>query len=261
MTNNKKFAIDLALEAGAIIKKYFNREHKREVKVDSSPVTIADKTINNLVAEKIKKNFPDHGFIGEEGNSFNEKNRLVWICDPLDGTIAFTHGVPVVSFSLALLENGDPILGIIFNPFADRIYFAEKGKGAFLNESKIKVNSEKEISERNSHVGICVWKAARYDVTKLFESMIAIGTEFNFGSTAYLGALVASGDSLANIFPHTSPWDFAAVKIIVEEAGGRVTNFLGEEQKYNQKMKGALASNGFIHEKLIKQIKEKVNLD
>jgi len=251
----------MAKQAGKIIKKYFNREYERGAKSDQSIVTIVDKTINKLISENVKANFSDHGFLGEEGDGFNNKSRLVWICDPLDGTLAFSHGVPVASFSLALLENGRPILGVIFNPFCDRMYFAQKGKGAYLNNLKIRVNNYDSISKRKSHFGICIWKGARYNLVKLFKKMINQEAGFSFGSIAYQGALVASGDLVASIFPHTSPWDFAAVKIIVEEAGGKVTNFFGEEQKYNKNMKGAVASNGVFHEKMIKLIKENVKLD
>jgi len=135
--DTKKFAINLANQAGDIITKYFNAEYKVELKEHDSPVTIVDKTINQLVLDGIKKEFPGHGFIGEEGGSFNIKNEYVWVCDPLDGTIPYASGLPIIAFSLALVQKGFPILGVIHNPFADRLYIAEKGKGAFLNDKLI----------------------------------------------------------------------------------------------------------------------------
>lgn len=248
----KQFALNLAKQAGVIITKYFYIEHHRELKADHSPVTIADKIINKLVADGIKQQFPDYGFIGEEGGSFNEKAEYVWICDPLDGTIPFSHGVPVCSFALALLHEGKPILGLIYNPFIERLYFAEANKGAFLNDRPIHVNNDDTLTR--GLVGICTWNRADYDISKTFQKLISLGVNYQTGSAAYLGALVASGDAVANIFPHGSPWDMAAVQIIVEEAGGKVTDMFGHEQLYNQKTKGAVASNGVLHDQLIEII-------
>lgn len=256
MINHKEFAIKLAKQAGEVMKKYFYIDHKKDLKPDLSPVTIADKITNKLVADKVKKEYPNYGFIGEEGGSYKEKNEFVWICDPLDGTISFTQGIPACSFSLALLREGRPIFGLIYNPFTERLYSAEKGKGAFLNNKLIYVNKIKKLS--GAYIGICIWKNAHYDITRVFQELIARGVAYSTGSTAYLGALVASGDNLANLFPHTSHWDFAAQKIIVEEAGGKVTSIFGEDQLYNKKMKGGLASNGLVHDKLVEIIRNNI---
>jgi fructose-1,6-bisphosphatase/inositol monophosphatase family enzyme len=254
MIDDKEFAIGLAKQAGEIIKKYFFIDHKKELKDDLTPVTIADKTINNLVVEKIKKQYPGCGYIGEEGGSFDEKNEYVWVCDPLDGTIPFTSGITACSFSLALLKEGRPILGVIYNPFTERLYFAEKNQGAYLNNKSIRVNKTKNLS--GSYLGICVWKAAHYDFIKTFMELIRQGIYFQTGSTAYLGALVASGDFVANLFPHKAPWDFAAQKIIVEEASGKVTDIFGQDQRYDRKTKGGVASNGLLHDQLIEIIQK-----
>ncbi len=254
--NHKEFAINLASQAGEIITKYFFTDHQMEIKDDQSPVTVADKTINQLVIDAVKKEFPDHGFIGEEGGSFNEKNEYVWICDPLDGTIPFTHAIPMCAFSMALVKDGKPVLGIIYNPFSKRMYFAEEDKGAFLNDKPIRVSNDDTLSRKL--VGVCIWNTARYDFNDMFRKLINNGVNFQTGSTVYLGALVASGDAIANIFPHTNPWDFAAVKIVVEEAGGTVTDLFGNDQRYDAETKGGLASNGYVHDQLLGIIKKTI---
>ncbi|MFA6098422.1 MAG: inositol monophosphatase [Patescibacteria group bacterium] len=249
----KSFSLSLAEQAGKIISQHFNTKHEIEIKHDESPVTIVDKTVNLLVLNSIKKEFPNHGFIGEEGGSFSEKAEYVWICDPLDGTIPFSAGMTVCCFTLALLRNGQPILGVIYNPFTDRLYFAEKNKGAFLNDEQIHVSKVAAIS-RNL-IGICVWNNSTYDLTGTVTKLISLGMNMQTGSTSYLGALVASGEAVANIFPHNTPWDIAAQKIIIEEAGGKVTDMFGNDQKYDGPTKGGLISNGIIHDKLIEIIK------
>lgn len=254
--DKKDFVINLAKQAGEIITKYFFTDHKLEIKADQSPVTLADKTINQLVMNAVRKEFPEQGFIGEEGGGFNEQNEFVWICDPVDGTIPFSHAIPACSFSLALLQSGKPILGVIYNPFSKRMYYAETDKGALLNDKPIHVSKISTI-ERN-FVGICVWNLAPINIIKTFEALINKGINFQTGSTAYLGALVASGESVANIFPGTDPWDFAAVKVIVEEAGGMVTDLFGSDQRYDRETKGAIASNGAVHDQLIEIVQTTV---
>ncbi|MFH1235570.1 MAG: inositol monophosphatase family protein, partial [Parcubacteria group bacterium] len=214
------FATSLARQAGEIIKKYFFEGVETEYKEHQSHVTIADRTINQLVADAIAKKFPKHGFIGEEGGGFNQNAEYIWVCDPLDGTLLFVAGIPNVAFSLSLVQDGQPILGTIYHPFSERLYSAEIGKGTRLNGKAVRVNTVNTLSR--SLVGIFAWNKAHYDFTGVLTTLIKdTGADFQTGSAVYLGALVASGEAVANLFPHTTPWDVAAQKIIVEEAGGK----------------------------------------
>lgn len=246
------FATTLAHQAGEITKKYFFSEVQKEFKEHESIVTVADRTINELVAHAVAKEFPSHGFIGEEGGDYKQDAEYTWVCDPIDGTLPFVHGVPIVAFSLALLRDGQPILGVIYNPFSQRLYIAEKGKGTQLNGKTVRVNTHNNISR--GLIGICTWNNADYDIAFILEKLIKLGADFQIGSTAYLGALISSGDAVANIFPGIHPWDVAAQKIIVEEAGGKTSDLFGNDQRYDHDTKGFIASNGLAHEQVVEML-------
>jgi myo-inositol-1(or 4)-monophosphatase len=168
------------------------------------------------------------------------------VCDPIDGTIPFSHGYPIFTFSLALTKNGESILAVVYDPINDRLFTAEKGKGAYLNGTKISVSTTSDFSKT------CLISLDAEDRFPLLRQQLMEKNcrVVNLYSCVYLSMLVASGEFVAQVFGHNNPWDAAAVKVIVEEAGGKVTNLLGEEQLYNQFTNGFIASNGAIHEKL-----------
>ncbi len=124
--NTKQFATDLAYQAGEIIKTDFTLGMKKEWKENETPLTAADNKVNQLVVDAVNKNFPDYGLITEEGGSHHQNAEYVWICDPIDGTIPFSHGIPTCVFSIALVHEGEPILAVIYDPFMDRLFYAEK---------------------------------------------------------------------------------------------------------------------------------------
>lgn len=251
----KDFAINIAKKAGKIILENFKMGMKKEWKKDETPVTFTDRKINKMVGETISKYFPDHSFLLEEGSSIDKKSPYMWLCDPVDGTIPFSHGIPTCVFVLALLKNGIPILGVIYDPFLNRMFFAEKGKGAFLNNKKIKVSKANDL--KICVIGITFWRFALYDITKFAANTSESGALIiNTGSANYMGMLVAGGELAANIWPSKTPWDVAAQKIIIEEAGGKVTDLFGNEQRYDTDIHGCVASNGLIHDKLLCIIKE-----
>src|SRR3989344_508119 len=148
----REFAIKLAKQAGKIIKDNFTSNMKKEWKSDNTPVTETDLKINQLVIDAVKKHFPTHSIIAEEGSYKVDNSEYSWVCDPVDGTIPFSHGIPTCAFSLALVKNGAPILGVIYDPFIDRLFFAEKNKHAFLNDKMIKVSDKKDLE--NSVIGM-----------------------------------------------------------------------------------------------------------
>ena len=219
---------------------------KKEWKADSSPVTKTDIAVNQLVIDQVAKFFPAHNVLGEEQSSLKNKSEYLWVCDPVDGTVPFSHGIPTFVFSLALVKDGEPILGLVYDPFMDRIFFAEKNKGAFLNGKKIKVN-KLDMSR-----GVIGWdNAGMSEMRKKFPNIACIC----LWCICYEGALVASGELQATYYGHIYAHDIAALKVIVEEAGGKVTDKQGKEQRYDQKINGALISNGLVHKQLLKALK------
>lgn len=253
-----QFAINLAKEAGKIIKDNFVLGMEKEWKEDNTPVTITDHKINQLVIDEVKKYWPSYSILAEEKSQLDGDGEFVWVCDPVDGTIPFSHGIPTCVFSLALVKNGEPILGVVFDPFMDRMYFAEKGKGAYLNDKRIYVSKNAII--RNSVLGIPNWRDATYNLYELVKDLGINhrGLIINLASIIYMSVMVASGEFIAAVFPGDKAHDAAAVKIIVEEAGGKVTDIFGNGQRYDQDTNGFLATNGIVHNELLEIIKNTV---
>ena len=251
--NYKEFCYSLARKAGEIMTDVFSKGVKREWKENRTPVTVADTKINSLVIERINKEFPEYDVIGEEESSISNNGAYVWVCDPLDGTFPFSHGVPTAVFSLALVKDGIPILGVIYDPWSDRMYYAEKGKGALLNDEPISVNDNTDLGRKI--LGVEAWKGARYDLSRAYALLIEKDAILiNTGSTVYISMLVASGEFTGFLFPGYTCYDGAAIKIIVEEAGGKVTDLYGEEQRYDSDLKGMIISNGKVHEELLELV-------
>ena len=250
------FAIELAKKAGDVMLKYFESDNLNvKYKKGVQPVTIADREINKLVIDKIAEKYSEHIVNGEEQNRPGESD-YVWVCDPVDGTIPFMKGIPVAVFSLALVYRGKPILGVILDPFHGKLYIAEKGKGAFCNKEKI------EVSKRKIEQGIINvewWQDGVRDVVLSLHEF-AIKTRMyhiHIPSIVYASSLVAKGEIEASVFPggKGKNVDIAAVKILVEEAGGKVTDLDGNEQRYDQDINGAIISNGINHDKLVEILK------
>jgi myo-inositol-1(or 4)-monophosphatase len=248
-----KFAIQLSLKAGDIIKNNFTLGMAKEWKKDDTPVTVTDKFINQLVLDTIQKKYPNHSVLAEEGSRPSPQSEYVWVCDPLDGTIAFSHGLPTFVFSLALTKDGESLLGVIYDPMLNRLVIAEKGKGAFIDDKKIRVSQDANLSNETMVNLDCDYKLFGLRKKLIKEKNCYVS---NLYSAVYGGLLVAVGEFVAEVYEYKKPWDGAAVKIIVEEAGGKVTNILGNEQKYNQPINGFVASNGILHEQMVNLIKQ-----
>lgn len=256
---HRKFAIALAREAGGIIRDTLALKTKKKLKTDGvlagTLVTQTDITINALVMRSVKKAFPEHGVLAEEGSDVSAGNEYVWVCDPLDGTNQFAYSVPLCTFSLALTTQGESMLGVVYDPFTDRMFSAEKGRGAFMNKERLSVSPAQTF--KDAHFGLAWWRDAQYDFSGLAEAFKQKGARVmqNF-SIAYMGALVAGGAFDGAVFPGKYPYDSAAVKVIVEEAGGKVTDIFGNKQRYDRPIKGHIASNRILHEKLLALVQE-----
>lgn len=219
---------------------------EKKWKKDFSPVTKTDIAINSLVINQVKKYYPTHGVLGEE-ESYNAAGKeYLWVCDPVDGTVPFSHGLPTFVFSLALVKEGKPILGVIYDAMMKRMYTAEKGKGAFMNGKKIRVN---KLGMNRAVVGWSNKGMAKFKAR--FPNIAAIC----LWCICYEGVLVASGELNAALYEGKNAHDIAALKVIVEEAGGKVTDRNGKEQRYDRAINGALISNGKVHKELLKMIK------
>ena len=251
------FAKSVAYEAGEIMRKYFGKNPDSEFKKDDTIVTVADKEINNLVIERVKDKLPEHAVNGEEA-SYRQDTKHVWVCDPVDGTNPFAMTVAVSVFSLAYVYDGEPLVGVVYDPYADRMFWAAKGEGAYINEDRTYVSQQ----DFGPHASLNVdwWADAEYDtVTPMMDVLKKTRSYmFHLGSTTHASVLVAQGDLVANVFPGTKGKnvDIAAAKVIVEEAGGRVTDIFGNDQRYDQDIRGAILSNGVVHDEIVRVMKE-----
>ena len=241
-----KFAKEIAYQAGKIMIKYFNQNNGASYKGDKTIVTIADTEINSYLIEKVKECYPNHAVDGEEEQS--GKSNYIWVCDPIDGTAMYARHIPVAVFSIALVIDGVPNIGVVYDPFTDSIYTAIKGKGAYKNDEKISVN-DYSLDDIKTACHCDMWPNAKYNVCKVFEKL---------RNKTRLNCCVSTGDYSLAIFIGTEHkhCDIAAVKVIVEEAGGKVTDLFGNEQRYDQSIKGALISNGIIHDEVVEVIKD-----
>lgn len=239
----KKFAVDIAKTAGKIIRANFKSGMEKKWKSNGTPLTITDTKINRLVIAGVKKYFPTHDVLGEEESSRHNHSKFLWVCDPVDGTIPFSHGTPTCVFSLALVIDGSPVLGVIFDPFMDRLVVGEKGCGAYSNGKKIRVSKH---GIKNS---VLNWESPSL-MTPLVEKFgNCLPVKLN--SFIYGGMLVAMGEMVASMYSWHFAHDCASLKIIIEEAGGKATNLLGQDQRYDGKVKGMLVSNGVVHRQLL----------
>ena len=251
-----EFAKRLAYEAGEIMRNYFDGEMKADYKGDDTIVTVADEEINQMVIDRVRESFPEHSVNGEE-QSYGESN-FVWACDPIDGTAMFARGVPVAVFSLALVVDGAPIVGVVYDPFMDKLYSAIKGEGAYKNDEKIIVNDVR-IGDRREVSNFDYWPEAKLGLGVVLDAFNKASSYFiSVGSVARAAMCVASGDFVMGIFAGTEGKnvDVAAAKIIIEEAGGKMTDIYGNEQRYDGDIKGAIYSNGVVHDEVVKIVKE-----
>ena len=249
-----KFAKDIAYKAGKIMIKYFEDNSEVSYKLDQTIVTKADTEINQYLIKKVKETFPTHSVDGEE-EQFGKSN-YVWVCDPIDGTAMYARGIPVAVFSLALVIEGVPTIGVVYDPFTDSMYSAIKDKGAYKNDKKISVNNI-ELNDKKSVANFDMWPKADYN---LYDSIKELGKKTYFvgvGSVIRACMCIATGDFNLAIFPGTTHknCDIAAAKVIVEASGGKVTDLFGNEQRYDRDINGAVISNGKVHDEVVTVLK------
>jgi myo-inositol-1(or 4)-monophosphatase len=257
-------ATEIAREAGAKLREFFAQGVETEYKGDVDLVTVADRTVEKLIKTRLGETFPDHGIYGEEGTRERMQGEFRWYVDPLDGTTNFAHGFPQFCVSMGLEqrpagkaedEDGTLVAAVIYDPLRDEIYTAERGQGARLNGRPIKVSRVPELAEALLSTGFPSRKRhASPNVHFYQEFTLRSHGVRRAGSAALDLAYVASGRLEAFWEFNLNPWDTAAGILLVEEAGGRVTDFAGNPFKLDSRE--VLASNGLIQGELVELFKE-----
>lgn len=215
-------------------KLFSNREATHQIKEKGACdyVTAVDEAVQKFMQQELRELYPQIQFMGEEGdNSQVDLTGLVWVLDPVDGTTNLIHDYQNSAISLGLMDNKEVILGIVYNPFCDEMYWAQKGKGSYLNGEKIAVSDAKTMADSLISIGTSPYYKSEAD--EIFQTFTAIYKDCQdirrCGSAALDMCHVACGRIEAYLEKHLKIWDYAAGTLIVREAGGAVLDYAGED--------------------------------
>ncbi|MEO5366336.1 MAG: inositol monophosphatase [Magnetococcus sp. WYHC-3] len=251
--------IRAARQAGALALQHFDRREELTVQTKNGPVdyvTNADVAVERELIHLLRKAFPDHGVLAEEGGRKEGKSGLHWVIDPIDGTTNFARGIPHFCISLALARGDELVAGLVFDPAKDELFTADKGGGAFLNERRIRVSEELHVKNSVVATGFPMHKEHLTGAyLEAFGSMYRTCGQLRRGGSAALDlAYVAAGRLDGYWEPALSRWDIAAGILLVREAGGFVCDFGGSGDYLDSG--DVLAANPGIHPKLLKILNE-----
>ncbi len=251
MDKRLETAIAAARAAGDVALRHFRTALTVERKEDASPVTVADRECEQRIVEVLTGAFPDYGILGEEFG-VRAGTGARWIVDPIDGTKSFIRGIPYFATLIGLEEDGEVTLGVIYAPALDDLLYAQKGQGAFDASGRLRVSTCATLAEAMIVFGgLSMLRRGGYWAA--CERLIdATARQRGYGD--YFGhTFVARGQAEAMIEVDLKPWDVAALKVIVEEAGGRFTDVAGVSTIYSGT---AIASNGRIHDQLLQILRD-----
>ena len=257
------YLCDLAKQCGDIIVANFNLGMEKEWKEDRTPLTVTDIAIDNLAHSVIGRDYPHIRIIGEESSEEAPETasaEYTVLFDPLDGTIPFSHGVPFSTFCIAVLYDGKPIAGVIYDPFGKRMFHATRGKGSFLFKNQLSVSTRDTITGSILYAAVLNTRNEKFYNAACLAQRLAKEYAITIDTAAigYFGGLVAAGEFDATIHSGTRAWETAAMQILVEEAGGRATDIYGNGLYYGPhgEIQGHIISNGKIHDKLVQIVSE-----
>lgn len=257
MTQSKylKIALKAAEKAEEVIMQHFQGKVKvMKVKNDKSEATIADIEAEKIIVSTIKEEFPDHSFFGEELGKQESSKQFTWVIDPIDGTKGYINKIPLFGTQIALMKDDELILGISNMPAMGELLYAEKGKGAFCNGKPINVSKIGSLSKAQIAHG----SLKRFVQNKYADSLHKLVCNFfrdrNFGD-CYMYHLLATGKIEVVVEIGINLWDIAALKVIVEEAGGVFTDIEGKE--ISRDATTTLATNGKLYQEVLSYFKDR----
>ncbi|MBI4125547.1 MAG: inositol monophosphatase [Deltaproteobacteria bacterium] len=249
-------AIEIAKEAGQLQIEKLKQTRTIEYKGKFNIVTEVDKACEKLIVDFLRDRFPSHDILAEEGTDIDKSSEWLWIIDPLDGTVNYSHRYPLFSVSIALLNKGRPVVGVVYEPNRDELFVAEKGGGALLNDKPIRPSKTKDVYSSMIATGFA-YNVADVDrnnmnhFSRFIKKCHALRRD-GVASTDLCYTACGRYDGFWELF--LRPWDIAAASLIVEEAGGRVSSFNGGPLDiFGDEI---LASNGMIHEEMLGILKE-----
>lgn len=258
MKKEKEVLITCLHQAAHVVKRHFGKVGY-ELKAKANLVTTADKKSQQTILTIIRKNFPNHDYLAEEEGTKNTGSPFTWVIDPIDGTTNFFHTFPQCSISIALFHGNEPVLGGVINPINGELFFAQKGKGATLNGKKIHVSKTTKIENSLLVTGFPYNRFDRMDslLNRFGQFLASCHDVRRLGSAALDLCWLAAGRIDGYWEDNLNPWDVGAGTLILQEAGGKVTDFDGKTYKtIPQYGRTICATNGKIHPQMLKILKE-----
>jgi myo-inositol-1(or 4)-monophosphatase len=245
------FAVDLAKTSGELARSHYRPDLAIDPKDDNSPVTQVDIAINTLVIQRCRAKYPDIGVMGEEESSDGTSD-LLWVCDPIDGTIPYALGFHASTFCLALVQEGQPVVAVVYDFMNDRLFSARTGGPALLNGKPIE-----QSSDPMKLVELERFWSAPHDIGTLHEDLLADKWQVvNLASYGCASSFVLMGRTAGAIYTGDKPWDVAAIALIASLTGCTVTDLDGRAQRYDQPVKGALIAHPKYAQELLGQLVE-----
>ena len=243
-------AVEIASEAGALLAELSRQPREISYKRKSDIVTDADRRSETMIIERIRRHFPDHAIVAEEGGGKETGSEYCWYVDPLDGTTNFAHGFPVYCVTLALAYRDEVIAGVVFDPTRNELYAAERGAGATLNGGRIRVSQTSDLAESLLGTGFPPF-ASNHDLNlQFFFKLTHLSHGIRRAGAAALDLCSVAVGRFEGFWElKLNPWDKAAGSLLVTEAGGRVTDLNGGP--FSLHRDEIFASNGLIHEPML----------
>lgn len=257
----KAILTDIARQSGSIMLKHWRHMSEDKIQKKASPkdlLTFVDLEVERFVRQRVADELPDHAILGEEQGGKCPDDRPSLIVDPIDGTTNFAQGLPHFAISIARREKGEITHGLVYLPVFDEMFWAERNVGAFLNGERIHVSDKSSLTDSMIATGFaCIRNGEKPDSAAAFVSLVYKTRDLRrLGAASVDLAYTARGIFDGYYELGLSPWDVCAGALLVQEAGGRVSGFLGEEDFWSGK--AILASNGLIHETLRREVEEAI---
>ena len=249
-------AVEIAREAGALVVNYLERRVPYETKGEFDLVTAADRASEKLIVERLRSYFPAHAILAEEGGGIQNSSEYQWFVDPLDGTTNFAHSFPFFNVTLGLAQAGEVIAGVVFDPVRQELFTAERGAGAYLNNRRIHVSGTQRITDSLASTGFPSRKR-HHNINIHFYYQLAMTSHGvrRTGSAALDLAYVAAGRLDFFWEFGLKPWDMAAGSLLVQEAGGRVSDMRGAAHSVLAS-ETLLADNAILHDEVVESFAE-----
>lgn len=263
LADELQIAIQLTKEAGQIVMQYYHQDYRVDLKKENEPVTLADRASNEFITEELRRYFPEDGLLAEESKDDLQRlrKRRIWVVDPMDGTREFIDKIGQFAVMVGLAEDGRPILGVVYQPTTDVLYFAVKDNGAFVSRNgdkrPLRISDVSEVREMR----LVISRSHRAALVDKMKRALEIEKEVSSGSVGLKVGLMVETKSDLYLHPNskTKEWDTCAPEIILHEAGGKMTDCWGQPLRYNKRNvyndKGFVASNGRCHHEILARIK------